>query len=42
MTGGENDVAAELLKDGTVDYFFPKPFNINSICKLLTAEAQVT
>jgi DNA-binding response OmpR family regulator len=42
MTGGENDVAAELLIDGTVDYFFPKPFNINSICKLLTAEAQVT
>ena len=42
MTGGENDVAAELLKDGTVDYFFPKPFNIKSICKLLIAEAQVT
>ena len=42
MTGGENDVAAELLKDGTVDYFFPKPFKIKSICKLLVAEAQVT
>ncbi len=42
MTGGENDVAAELLQDGTVDYFFPKPFNIKSICKLLIAEAQVT
>jgi DNA-binding response OmpR family regulator len=42
MTGGENDVAAELLRDGTVDYFFPKPFNIKSICKLLIAEAQVT
>jgi DNA-binding response OmpR family regulator len=42
MTGGENDVAAELLKDGTVDYFFRKPFNIKSICKLLIAEAQVT
>ena len=42
MTGGENDVAAELLKDGTVDYFFPKPFKIKSICKLLIAEAQVT
>ena len=42
MTGGDNDVAAELLKDGTVDYFFPKPFNIKSICKLLIAEAQVT
>jgi DNA-binding response OmpR family regulator len=41
MTGGENDVAAELLKDGTVDYFFPKPFKIKSICKLLIAEAQV-
>ena len=42
MTGGANDVAAELLKDGTADYFFPKPFNIKSICKLLIAEAQVT
>ena len=42
MTGGENDVAAELLKDGTVDYFFLKPFKIKSICKLLIAEAQVT
>ena len=42
MTGGENDVAAELLKDGTVDYFFPKPFNIKRICQLLMAEAQVT
>ena len=42
MTGGENDVATELLKDGTVNYFFPKPFKIISICKLLIAEAQVT
>jgi DNA-binding response OmpR family regulator len=42
MTGGDNNVAAELLKDGTVNYFFPKPFNIKSICKLLIAEAQVT
>jgi DNA-binding response OmpR family regulator len=30
MTGGAIDVAAELLKDGTADYFFPKPFNIKS------------
>jgi DNA-binding response OmpR family regulator len=42
MTGGENNGAAELLKEGTVDYFFPKPFNIKRICRLLTAEAQVT
>jgi hypothetical protein len=42
MTGAENDVAAELIIDGTVDYFFPKPFKIKSICKLLIAEAQVT
>jgi len=42
MTGGENDVAAELLIDKTVDYFFPKPFNIKRICQLLIAEAQVT
>jgi len=42
MTGSENNVAAELLKDGTIDYFFPKPFNIKRICQLLIAEAQVT
>lgn len=42
MTGGDTGVAAELLKDGTVDYFFPKPFDTKSICKLLIAEAQVT
>ena len=42
MTGGDTNVAEELLKEGTVDYFFPKPFNIKSICQLLIAEAQVT
>ena len=41
MTGGENGIAAELLKEGSVDYFFPKPFSIKGICKLLIAEAQV-
>ena len=33
MTGGEIDVAKELLQDGTVNYFFPKPFDLNNICK---------
>ena len=41
MTGGETGVAAALLKDGTVDYLFPKPFKIKNICQILLAEAQV-
>jgi DNA-binding response OmpR family regulator len=39
MTGGETDFAAGLLKDGTVDYFFTKPFDIKNVCMMLTEEA---
>ena len=35
MTGGKIDVATELLKDRTVNYFFLKPFDLNNICKSL-------
>jgi CheY-like chemotaxis protein len=33
MTGGEIDVARELLQDGTVNYFFHKPFDLNHLFK---------
>ena len=39
MTGGETEIAAELLKDETVDYFFTKPFDIKNVCMMLTEEA---
>jgi DNA-binding NtrC family response regulator len=38
MTGSEFDIADDLLKDGTVDYFFPKPFNLMDIHKNFTVE----
>lgn len=41
MTGSEFDVASELLQDGTVNYFFPKPFNFMDIHKSFVTEAQV-
>jgi len=41
MTGSEFDTASDLLKDGTVNYFFPKPFNFMDIHKCFMAEAHV-
>ena len=39
MTGGEIDEEIkELLRVGTVDYFFLKPFNINNVCEIFMAE----
>jgi len=35
MTGGDGEIGGALLKNGIVDYFFPKPFSINHICKTL-------
>lgn len=29
MSGGDADVAIELVNNGTVDYFFTKPFALN-------------
>ncbi len=40
MTGGDADAATRLLEDGTVDHFFPKPFNLIDDCRSLTTEAQ--
>jgi DNA-binding NtrC family response regulator len=39
MTGGETDVAAELMQDGTADYYFLKPFDIKTVCNMLSTEA---
>lgn len=41
MTGGDGDVATELLKDGTVNYLFTKPFALSYVCKSLAAAAQM-
>jgi YesN/AraC family two-component response regulator len=42
MTGSEFDIASDLLRDGTANYFFPKPFNFMDIHKSFTAENRVT
>jgi two-component system response regulator VanR len=42
MTGSEFDIASDLMKDGTVNFFFPKPFNFMDIHKSFMAEDQVT
>ncbi|MFZ0611390.1 MAG: response regulator [Desulfobacterales bacterium] len=39
-TGGDASVVTQLLNDGVTDYFFPKPYNIKTICKIVAAEAQ--
>lgn len=41
MTGGDTDIATELLNDGTANYLFRKPFDISYICKSLIPEAQM-
>ena len=40
MTGGSADLAEELLKDGTVNHLFIKPFPLSLVCKTLSAEVQ--
>lgn len=40
MTGGEIDVATELVQAGVADYFFPKPFDIKTVCRIFEAETQ--
>ena len=39
MTGGNTDIAAELLNDGTATFLFKKPFAISCVCKSLLSEA---
>ena len=41
MTGGNTDTTEELLKDGTVNYLFKKPFPLSYVCKHLKTEAQM-
>lgn len=40
MTGGDAEAAASLLKEGTADYYFPKPFDLIDVCASLAPEAQ--
>jgi len=42
MTGGDADIAKELLNDGTANYLFMKPFSVSSVCRSLIPEAQMT
>jgi DNA-binding response OmpR family regulator len=41
MTGGKTDTALELLENRKADYFFPKPFDIRSVLRILISEVQV-
>ena len=41
MTGGDADIAKELLNDGTANFLFMKPFSVSSVCKSLIPEAQM-
>ncbi len=40
MTGGDTDVATKLMDDGTADYYYPKPFDLISVCESLVKEVQ--
>lgn len=40
MTGGNDDTAIDLLEEGTVDYFFRKPFDLVRVCKSMIGETQ--
>ena len=35
MTGGDSAIATTLLNEGTADYFFPKPFNLEELRELI-------
>ena len=35
MTGGDSVIATELLKEGTADFFLPKPFNLAKVFALV-------
>lgn len=41
MTGGDADIAKELLNVGTANFLFMKPFNVSSVCKSLIPEAKM-
>jgi two-component system NtrC family response regulator len=38
MTGEGSDVGTDLMNDGTVDYFFLKPFDFKKVCEIFRAE----
>lgn len=40
MSGGDSDTGLNLLKEGTVNYFFQKPFNVENIYRLFAEETQ--
>ncbi len=40
MTGGDAEIAKKLLDDGTANYLFRKPFDINDVCTSLIPDVQ--
>jgi YesN/AraC family two-component response regulator len=38
MTGAETEGVTEFLKDGTADYFFRKPFDLQKICSVFITD----
>ena len=38
MTGGDADIAKEILNDGTANFLFMKPFSVSSVCRSLIPE----
>ena len=37
MTGGDGEIGSNLIKDGTADHFFLKPFTLSHVCKTLSS-----
>ena len=36
MTGGNDEIVSNLIKEGKADHFFQKPFNLSHVCKTLS------
>ena len=36
MTGGDDEIVSDLIKEGKADHFFQKPFNLSYLCKTLS------
>lgn len=37
MTGGDSEIGSNLIKTGTADHFFLKPFSLRHVCKTLSS-----
>ena len=41
MTGGDGEIGSNLIKDGTADHLFLKPFTLYHVCKTLSSAGPV-